>query len=225
MRFILSILFSTCCTLTAFCQILETLDLSSTVQFKRIEGDFIKKNGTQNGSINECFEFINDANIELCYFPVQSDVDCGYFIIKKQKFGGELYNSKLACDLDYGSFEVFQLNMKSSGKFLLINSIGNVSGTATRRVFSNLFKITETGLVYFPLMSIYGSANNFGDFNNDGILDYIEVTYDKFDPNFKAIFTTISDDKFVKDETKFIRFSKVEKNNKWTAKIIEKKWW
>ena len=47
----------------------------------------------------------------------------------------------------------------------------------------------------------------------------------KFDPKYKAIFTTLYDDKFQKDETKFIRFTKVEENNKWVSKVIEKKWW
>ena len=179
------------------CQLIESLNLPSSIEFSKIEGDFIKKQFSQDGKNYECYEF-SSAIVDLSYYPLQSNIDCGYFLLNENKFELRLYLNQIACDLDYASFEVFMLEMKTDS-FILVNSIGNVSGTATRRVFNNLFKISGTEIKYFPLTSLYGSEKNFGDFNKDGQLDYIETFYDKVDPYYKIIFSTLQNDQFTKD--------------------------
>ena len=204
------------------CQLIESLNLPSSIEFSKIEGDFIKKQFSQDGKNYECYEF-SSAIVDLSYYPLQSNIDCGYFLLNENKFELRLYLNQIACDLDYASFEVFMLEMKTDS-FILVNSIGNVSGTATRRVFINLFKISGTEIKYFPLTSLYGFEKNFGDFNKDGQLDYIETFYDKVDPYYKIIFSTLQNDQFTKDEKKFIRFKKIINSGTIKTKIIEKKW-
>ncbi len=204
------------------CQLIESLKLPSSIHFTKIEGDFIKKQFSNDGKNYECYEF-SSANVDLSYYPLQSNIDCGYFELNENKFSPDLYFQQLACDLDYGSFEVFILKMKSDS-FILVNAIGNLGGSTTRRVFNNLFKFTNGVITYIPLASLYGSEKNFGDFNFDGQIDYLETVYDKTDPYYKTIFTTLQNDKFVMNESKFIRFKKLIGTRKLNTVIIEKNW-
>lgn len=204
----------------SFSQLVETLKLPSDLKFTKVEGLFVKKECSQDGKKYECYEF-NIPNMSLSYYPLQIGLDCGYFVVNENKF---IPNSnKLSCDLDYGSFEVYKLELRSN-QFILVNAIGNVSGTATRRVFNNLFKISLNDVVFFPLTSIYGDETNFGDFNSDGELDYLETSYDKFDPDYKTVFSTMSKDQFIKDKTKYIKLTRMVKGKKIKVKIIDKKW-
>ncbi|MBK8390831.1 MAG: hypothetical protein IPL23_16775 [Saprospiraceae bacterium] len=204
----------------AHSQLIESLDLRSAVLFTKIEGNFTKKYATQNDAKYECYEF-NSSHLALAYIPIQKEIDCGYFEINEQIFYTE---NKLACDLDYGSFSVYKLNLNSD-EFILLNSIANVSGTASRRVFNNLFLLNSNGIKYFPLTSIYGSERNFGDFNSDGKLDYLETSYNQFDPIYKTVFTSLDNYEFKKDQNKYIIFEKILLCNKISTKIMEKKWW
>lgn len=205
-----------------FSQLIESLNLSSALTFNKNKDIFVKKYSNQNGKKFECYD-LNVLNLDLAYYPVQNGIDCGYFVINEQKISVDFYLNQVICDLDYGSFEVYTFKLNSDN-FIILNAIGNVSGSATRRVFNNLFKINGDRISYFAFSSIYGSENNFGDFNDDGKLDYLETSYDKFDPNYKTVFTTLINDQFIKDETKYIKFIKIIEGNKIKAKITEKRW-
>jgi len=88
----------------------------------------------------------------------------------------------LGCDLDYGSFIVYRLDINGK-RFLIITAINFGSGTSTRHVFCNLFDITRKTIKYYSLESIYGSGACFGDFDDDGHLDFVRMSYDSIDSN------------------------------------------
>ncbi len=122
-------------------QLIQTLNLHSSINFSKIEGEFTKKHDISNGIDHECYEF-NSITIALSYYPIQNGINCGYFVLNDNKFEPNSTLNKLACDLDYGSFEVFKLEYQNC-TFILLNAIGNVGGSATRRVFNNLFRVSD----------------------------------------------------------------------------------
>jgi hypothetical protein len=206
--------------------IIHSLNKKSNVAVKVIKGDFLRKKMSQNGREIEYLKFSN-LLYNIAYTPAQSNIKCGYFTMNKQKF--EFNNSSLPnlfCDLDDKSFELYQIKLRRE-KYLLLTCIGNVSGTGTRRVFCNLFNITSTkSIKFYPLYALYGSFLNFNDFNSDGILDFLQTRYDKYDPNYIMTFTSLKGNSFVVDTTKYIKIQKVIDTNNinFHFKILKRKW-
>ena len=77
---------------------------------------------------------------------------------------------------------IYRLDINGK-RFLIITAINFGSGTSTRHVFCNLFDITRKTIKYYSLESIYGSGACFGDFADDGHLDFVRMSYDSIDSN------------------------------------------
>lgn len=66
---------------------------------------------------------------------------------------------------------------------------------------------------YVALWGVFSNDQNFGDFNNDGKLDFLEVRYNKFDPHYKLTMKSLSKDyvfETIKD--KYIDFKRTIDN-------------
>lgn len=204
--------------------IIHSLNKKSNITVKVIKGDFLREKVSQNNREIEHLKFSN-LLYNIAYTPSQSNIECGYFTINKQRF--DLKNSSLinpSCDLDDKSFELYQIKLRRK-KYLLLTCVGNVSGNATRRVFCNLFNITsEKSIKFYPLYALCGSSLNFNDFNSDGNLDFLQIRYNKFDPNYIITFTSLKGNSFIEDTTKFIKIQKVIDSGNIKFKILKKKW-
>lgn len=174
------------------CQVAELLGLTWANKLEFIS-DKLNKRVENNSYFYEC----DSKEISLCYYPQQDGVECGYFVVNDEIIAIiDKFESNLACDFDYGSIKLYKTTIGKESIYIL-NSIINGSGTATRKVYHNLFVFRENKfLKYIPLWGIFSDENNFGDFNNDGKLDFLEVRYNKFDPNYKLTFTTLKEDLF-----------------------------
>lgn len=173
------------------CQIHELNDylkLKRNVTYSKIDFTLLKKRITMNGNELDCFDFSNTKIKDFVFIPPQLNLRCGYYISKEKVYNLGFGEKNLGCDLDMTSIEMFILELKTK-RYLLVNS---TSPYNTKRVFHLVINLDNEN-EWFNLSSIYGKENNFGDFNLDGKLDFIEVEYDKFDPKFKASFYTLNE--------------------------------
>lgn len=191
--------------------IINSLNIHSQVIPRLLDGYFYLRSEVHEENEINYYDFSN-AKYDFCYYPKQTGIDCGYFILN-----GELivlkdkYPNDLGCDLDYGSFELSEINLGDK-QYLIITGIRYGSGTTTRHVYCILIDLAQSIRVkYFPLWSLYGSKRCFGDFNADGKIDFLEIRYDPHYRNpdiFRLTFSTLEHDVFVKDESKYISFKR-----------------
>lgn len=75
---------------------------------------------------------------------------------------------------------------------------------------------------------MYGSNLCFGDYNNDGNLDFLEIRYDpssKSTDVYRLTFTTLVDGKFIPVKDKYLVFQREFRNGDLPRiTTIEKKW-
>jgi len=193
----------------------------------KLKGEF-KKDSTNN--FIKFYKFSN-STFPVKYYPPQKDVDCGYFELYNQKYtikGKFKEYKKFGCDLDEYSFKIFKITL-SKKTYFIITSIAWTSGTGTRNVFCNLFDVTNKEKpIYYPLWSMYGSNLCFGDYNNDGNLDFLEIRYDPSSKNndiFRATFTTIDGTNFKRIEDKYIVFKREYRDKDLPLIVaLENKW-
>lgn len=151
--------------------------------FKNVEGEFkpvrfewVKIDG-ENRRINYGYRF-NNSFIPLdFFFPITAcDSACSYFILHGQKINLKgKFESDFACDLDVNSFKVYQGKFNNSS-YILLTCINRGSGSFTTTILCNLFDVTnKDSIEYYPLWSKYGSKNCFGDFNHDGVMDFLRI--------------------------------------------------
>ena len=192
------------------------LPISTQDSFVIVAGVYsFEKDFATDGDVDlECF-FLSESGIDIAYYPKQKGVKCGYFEINEFCFlvdGKFIFKNgyHAGCDLDYGSFKVFEMNFKAK-KYLLITSINNGSGTSTRYVYCHLFDVSDLdSITYFPLWSIYGSYACFGDFNQDGFLDFLRIRNESNmgDGYFRATLSTLYRDSFRIDSSHYIIFNR-----------------
>lgn len=84
-------------------------------------------------------------------------------------------------------------------------------------------------MIHYALWSVYGSHLSFGDYNNDGNLDFLETRYEqnaKDDNTFRLNLKTLSRDRktFQSFDSKYIIFHQEYTENSPKITVIEKKW-
>lgn len=208
--------------------VVESLNVHSEISPTPIEGEFKKSTEKQVGQEIMYYAFSN-INYDFCYYPKQPGIDCGYFSIGTHLiYLDNKYPHNLGCDLDYGSFNLAKLEM-GERQYLVLTSIRYGSGTTTRYVYCNLFDVSHKNEIqFFPLWSMYGSSHCFGDYNDDGMIDFLQIRYDpeaKDNDIFRLTFSTIDGQEFKMDEERYIIFRR-EYQNEGLPKIIsiEEKW-
>lgn len=151
--------------------------------FEPISGEFkanhvekIKINN-QYKNLNYGFKFDNKTiDIQFHYPQNDSDNSCSYFIVFQKRINliGKFEND-FACDLDINSFKLYEGEFKNK-KYLLLTCINNGSGGFSTTIIFHLFEVTNKhSILYHPLWSRYGSIACLGDFNKDGILDFLKI--------------------------------------------------
>ncbi|NJO24540.1 MAG: hypothetical protein HC867_00320 [Bacteroidia bacterium] len=185
---------------------------------QRLNGSFKKNKEIQSGEKIEYYKF-SKSKTDFCYYPKQANINCGYFRLFGKVFAlNDKFENNLSCDFDYGSFELYRYSLNKRN-YLILNAIRYGSGTTTRFVYCNLFDITnKDSIIYYPLASIYGSGFSFGDYNNDGRLDFLQIEYDKSSKSvddFVMKMRTLNESNQVFDlvEGKYITFSRQYRND------------
>lgn len=176
------------------------------------------------------YKFVN-PKIKLCYYPKQTNVQCGRFNI----FGQNIYieksdNEEMSCDLDYGSFEVFNFSLNNK-QYLIVNGIRYGSGMAANYVYLNIFDISnKDSVISYQVSSFYGSEYNIGDFNSDGNLDYLKISYDTTSnsPNNFVLYLMSLDkenQRFNNFQQKYKKFNRTyDNNNNLIFKVTASSW-
>lgn len=171
--------------------------------FKKVKGAFqpsqfeINKNGKK--SLPFVFKFKGNNIIYTRPKEAElSDTSCSFFIICNKKISlKDKFINNFGCDLDVSTLQVYKALFQNK-EYLLITGITNGSGTATTTVLLHLFDITNTkNILYFPLWSKFGSQYNFGDFNKDKKLDFVEVRPFKDTDHFTMTLMTKMQNKFM----------------------------
>lgn len=140
----------------------------------------------------------------------------GYFVLNGQKFELTAHLNKNITltpsragrnmNLLNGKGYVFQLQNKKYVCFVAGGLAEYQIGTNQRITFFAIFDITDTNNIkYFMLRGIYGCIQNIGDFNNDGILDFLHVQYnneelrkeEKVCNKFQMTLLTLDNDNFI----------------------------
>lgn len=227
--FFLLITFLVCSRSTAqYDFIIDDLKIKSTSIPKLINGYFYLRNENQNGKDIKYYDF-SSADYDFCYYPKQQGLNCGYFVVNGIPIIIEgKYPFDLGCDLDYGSFELFNITVNTK-KYLALICIRYGSGSTTKNVYCNLFDVSMKGEVAFlPLWSLYGSGKCFGDFNSDGIIDFLEIRYDansKDNNIFRVNLLTLNDIGLMQKTNSYLTFRR-EYSNDGTiqVKVIERSW-
>jgi hypothetical protein len=194
--------------------------------FKPLKGSFfdnVLSKEVNGEKVNYMYIFSNKS-IELKYILPQIDSisdSCDYFLLFNKKFSPSAYIHDLpACELDINSFKLFkgEFNKRS---YILLTAINNGSGKSTTLVFCLLFDITNHQEVkFFPLWSKYGGTSCFGDFNNDGKLDFLKAKEEN--NQLKIILMTLDGEEFRKYDDKHYIIAKKSKSG---VRIIKKNWW
>lgn len=152
--------------------------------------------GGLNGSGYKC-TFSNPLFPFTYYSPTET-IDCGYFELFSQSYpikGKYSEWQKFGCNLDVTTLRAFKLKIQDS-EYVIITSIAESNGKGTRDVFLQLFDVSRNQPITHPLWSIYASHLSFGDYNNDGRLDFLETRYERKandDDTFRTTFKTLSD--------------------------------
>lgn len=151
--------------------------------FKPILGEFTV-NHVEKIKVNDEYKKLNygfkfdskKIDVQFHYPEKDSDNSCSYFVIFQKRINliGKFEND-FACDLDVNSFELYKGEFKNKN-YLLLTCINNGSGGFATTIIFHLFDITnKNNIKYYPLWSRYGSINCFGDFNSDGVLDFLKI--------------------------------------------------
>lgn len=152
--------------------------------------DFIAKQIVTSGqvkAIKQNWEFKNTnqggtyySNLSSSEFPLTYiyDGNCGKFEIRGKVFElNKYFVNGLACDLDLRTPEVYQFYKFSfrNKNYIALECINNGSGSATSFILMHLFQINKDSVLYYPLWSRYGSIACLGEFNKDGVLDFLKI--------------------------------------------------
>ncbi len=177
--------------------------IKSDLKFQKQMGVFEPKEfeTIDNQKIAYLFRFSNKL-ISIAYRqPKQSelsDTACGYFEINNSvvKMAG-LFPDDFACEIDINSINVYTTQFHNK-KYLLITAINKGSGLSASTIVMNLFDITNPSVIlYYPLWSIYGNPSCFGDYNKDGVLDFLQVRSTGKNSIFKIEFTSLKGNHFI----------------------------
>lgn len=202
--------------------------INSKNLFKKVKGTFFDKVklDTINGeNVNYMYQFSDSLYIEV-WFPFDTNSSkCNYFSISHQQINIEgLFDNDFACELEIASLSVYKTEFYNK-KYLLVTGINSGSGDYTTSVICNLFDIANhKKIIYYPLWSKYGGTSCFGDFNNNGKLDFLKVrNYQGSRSTYIVTIMELTNDSFINiDEAKYFLIVKKQSND--SFKVIKKKW-
>ena len=146
--------------------------LTNGGEVKITKKNWLIKNSSQNGIY---YSKLSSREFPLSYVY---DGSCGKFSIRGSVFELDKYfENMVACDLDFKSPETYKFYKFSfdNKKYIALQCINNGSGSSTSIIFIHLFQINIDSIVYYPLWSRYGSIACLGDFNRDGVLDFLKI--------------------------------------------------
>jgi hypothetical protein len=191
--------------------------------------DFIAKQLVTSGqvkAIKQNWEFKNTnqggtyySNLSSSEFPLTYvyDGNCGNFEIRGNVFAlNKYFSDGLACDLDLRP-EAYQFYKFDFGnkRYIALECINNGSGSATSFIFIHLFQINKDSVLYYPLWSRYGSIACLGDFNKDGVLDFLKIRNNEKQTGtdtFKAILMSL--------ESTGVNFKDLPQSKEWYFKKV-----
>jgi hypothetical protein len=155
--------------------------------------------------------------------------DCGIFEISGKKFPlNENFDDQFACDLDLttpSSYKIYKFVFKEK-KYYALECITN--GSRTSFILIHLFDVTDNkNIIYYPLWSRYGSIKCLGDFNKDGVLDFLKIRnnekYTGTDTFISTLMSLATNEHKFKDilESKEWVFKRVyHRNNTFRVKVL-----
>jgi len=146
----------------------------------------------------------------------------GFFVYDGKKIFIEKSERGFWDELDESSFEVYEA-LFNNREYLLITGTNRGASTVIE-VFSLLIDITNKSNVktYF-MHSTFGGYFCFGDFNKDGILDYLKITRMRNTPShLKVIMQSMKSDSFV--NYKSDKYIIIKPTGFREFNIIQKKW-
>lgn len=194
--------------------------------FRLVKGSFfdiVSSKNVDGERVNYMYTF-SDKSIKMSYVLSQANSisdSCDYFLLFNKKFCPSEYIHDLpACELDINSFRLFK-GVYNKHTYLLLTAINNGSGKSSTFVFCFLFDITDyNAIISYPLWSKYGGTSCFGDFNNDGKLDFLKVREKNDQLNMSIMM--LDGDKFREyDDMHYI----VAQKTKAGIRIIKMNWW
>lgn len=207
---------------------LETLLKIPSITPDSLPGEFIRKQRVTG--LGFYYEFSN-ASFPICYYPPVASQDCGYFELFSRQYqvkGKYQEWEGYGCELDGETLRAYQLKVRDRN-YVILTSIAESNGKGTRNVFCQLFNVDQKDITHYPLWSIYGSKLSFGDYNDDGKLDFLETRYEqnaKDDNTFRVTLKTLSGDKrnFEAVNGKYIIFHQEYTEGLPKISVIEKHW-
>lgn len=203
--------------------------IKSKLIFKTLPGSFIAEKyklfiSTGDSTLLPYGYIFSDTSIKIEYYnPINNaDSGCSYFVVNDQRINlKDHFRDNFACDLDMTSFKVYKGEYKGH-KYILLTCINNGSGSSTSDVICNLFDVTYSKkITYYPLWSKYGSASSFGDFNNDGHLDFLQSRIQGHNYLLKLTLLSLKNGKFFPYNRSY--YILIKKNNQ-NLEIVKKCW-
>lgn len=149
--------------------------------------------------------------------------DC-FSVMGKVVIPSKYYNKNeiSACEFDETSLVVYK-GFFAKNKYILITGINNGNNYSALNVFCMLFDVTDINCVkFYPLWSKYGGVSCFGDFNNDGKLDFLKVRSGNKKNHLKITLMTLSGEDFNDFDDKHYIIAERVNNG---IKIVKKNWW
>ncbi len=187
--------------------------IKATPIFTSLKGSFkankvkvLNINGSNKSQVYSYLYKAGALSLEYCYPARETDGGCSYFIINGHKVNLKgRFENDFACELDITSFRLYK-GRYNGREYLLLTCINTGSGSSTSSVVCNLFDISDKkSIKYYPLWSKYGSPACFGDFNRDGILDFLRLRVDGDQENLKLGLMSLKGKIFVPyDDKKYL---------------------
>ena len=213
---------------TIFIYILLSVAFKANAQYdfvakKLMPQGHVKIQALKNKLVNTKESNIYYSKLFNPIFPLiyMYDGNCGIFKIKDKTFPLiENFEDGLACDLDLSfpeAYSVYKFTFKKRQYFVLecVNQ-----GSRTSFILVHLFQINKKSIYYYPLWSRYGSVKCLGDFNGDGILDFLKIRnneketgYDTFKGTLMSLDSTQNKFKDIPKSKEWIFRKKYTKNN------------
>lgn len=193
-----------------------------------ITGDFIAgyKNEITNGKSNKVLYMYSFKapmiKVQYYYPQVNHGNECGYLMVNNKKIDlNGTFEGNFGCELDPTSFNVYKGSFKGH-QYVLLTCINTGSGSSSSSVMCNLFDVTDKDAIkYYPLWSKYGSQFSFGDFNKDGVLDFLQSRIKGENDVLKITLLSLKGDDFKPNNDKYI----LVKQSGTSLKTLERHWY
>jgi hypothetical protein len=169
-------------------------------------------------NIRKTIWYAHDSNLVFRFYSAGKSIKCNYWWVNGKVITvPNVIKGAPGCELDITSFEAYKLRFNSR-KYVIVTCINSGSGNYSRLVYCNLFDVTNPSTIrYNCMVSEYGSEKCFGDFNEDGILDFLAIKKGPKNPNlFVANLYSLSPSNgaFVLQKKNYLKFQRsYDRNN------------